>query len=256
MNKKHAISLVFVLVAMVALIVFLAPSAKPEGTLKLYAGAGLRRAVEKLVAEFERLEGVKIEPDYGGSGMVLSRAREDDSADLFMPGDKWYVQRLEELSGKVETTAVVARFVPVIIVPKGNPRGIQGLADFRQEGLTVGLGRAKACQIGRLTDKIFAKAGLKRETLAQQESLTVNELGVWVKMKTVDAAIVWDAIASNIATDVDVIPIEDEWRIESQASLAVLETAPHPESARAFVAFVTSPEGRGILKAAGYTLPE
>jgi len=50
-------------------------------------------------------------------------------------------------------------------------------------------------------------------TLHAQKSLTVNELGVWVKMKTVDAAIVWDAIATNIAADVQTIDLPPEQRI-------------------------------------------
>jgi len=225
----------------------------PTGThLKLYAGAGLRPAVAALVAAFERRTGVAVEPDYGGSGIILSRARASADADLFMPGDVWYVDRLHELAGTVASKRIAAWFVPVIIAAKGNPKRVARVEDLFRDDVSAGIGLAKACQIGRTTTKIFEKHGLDRGMLEAKESLTVNELGVWVKMKDVDAAIVWDAIAANIAEAVDVIEIPREKNVISQVPIAVLTTSRHKASARQFADFVAGDEGRAILKAKGY----
>jgi molybdate transport system substrate-binding protein len=220
--------------------------------LRLYSGAGLRPAVEKLVAAFEARTGIRVEPDYGGSGLVLSRAREDADADLFLPGDGWYVDRLQELSGRVAERAAVAYFVPVIIVAPGNPRGVKSVGDLARDDVRVGLGKADACQVGRASAKILANAGVDPGAVNTQESLTVNELGVWVQMKSVDAAIVWDAIAANMPDDVEQVAIAPEHNVISRVVLARLEGSRHPAWASRFLAFVQGPEGRRILREAGY----
>ena len=193
-------------------------------------------------------------PDYGGSGLVLTRARADNSADLFMPGDVWYVDRYEELTGTKTERASVAYFIPRLIVQKGNPLKIKGITDLtRPEVKKVGLGKPDACQVGRISAAILKKSGVDVADLEVQESLTVNELGVWVRMKSVDAAIVWDAIASNNADDVEIVEIPPEQNIISHVVLGVLPTSRRPEKARKFLEFLSGPEGKEILENNGFT---
>ncbi len=221
-------------------------------TLRIYAGAGLRRAMDALAAEFEKETGIACEMDYGGSGMIISRAREDDNADLFIPGDVWYVDRLHELTGNIEEKKTISYFVPTIIVAKGNPKQVKGLKDFARKDLQVALGNPDACQVGRLCAKIFENAGMDSKTFDAKSSLTVNELGVWVKMADVDAAIVWDAIAANVADSVDIIEIPLEQNKISTVVVGLMKTAAHKEAARKFVAFIASPRGQEILTSKGY----
>ncbi len=220
--------------------------------LRLYAGAGLRPAVEELVKAFAARTGQRIEPDYGGSGLLVTRAREDSGADLFMPGDVWYVDRLHELTGRVESKTAVAWLVPVIIVARGNPKGISSPADFFREGVRVGLGKPQACQIGRISVQILRNHGLDPQRLVAKESLTVNELGVWVKLGDVDAAIVWDAIAANLADAVEVVEIRAESNVLSQVPIALMKTCRDKVGAQRFIDFVAGPEGQAILGRAGY----
>ena len=55
---------------------------------------------------------------------------------------------------------VPARFVTVIITPKGNPANIQKIEDFARPGVRVGLGNPKSCAIGIWHEKTFKKAGI------------------------------------------------------------------------------------------------
>jgi molybdate transport system substrate-binding protein len=218
--------------------------------------------VDELVAEFKKETGITVEPDYGGSGAIITRAALDDQADLFMPGDVWYVDRLEEKTpGRVVSKTSVCYFVPVMIVRADSTRKIETLADLFQDDLTVALGDPSpgGPQVGRLTVKIFEKNGLdygklekKLDTGLLMRSATVNELGVWVKSKTADAAIVWDAIAENIRDHVRVIPIPLERNIISRVVVGQLKTSKHPEQARKFIDFMKSPKGRDILNRNGY----
>ncbi|MCK5919725.1 MAG: substrate-binding domain-containing protein, partial [Methylococcales bacterium] len=104
---------------------------KPKQTsIRLYAGAGMRHAVEALSMAFEQQSGIAVEADYAGSGTLVTRAMGDPSADLFMPGDVWYVDRLHEKTGNIEEKLTVSYFVPTLIVAKGNPFGIRCVGDL------------------------------------------------------------------------------------------------------------------------------
>ncbi len=243
-----------VLVLSVALLCSCDGKRDDKKTLRLYAGAGMRRAVKDLAAAFETETGIRVEPDYGGSGMLISRAQQDPEADLFMPGDVWYVDELDRRAGLIESKTAVSYFVPVIITAQGNPKNITGLQDFFRDDVRVALGRAKACQVGRISGKILKKNGLDRADLDPKESLTVNELGVWVKMGDVDAAIVWDAIAANIADSVQVIEIPADRNIISRVVVGLMKTSKNKEAARRFIDFMTREMGRAILKSNGYRI--
>lgn len=221
-------------------------------TLRVYAGAGLRRAMDVMAEKFEKESGVRCEIDYGGSGMIISRAKEDRDADLFIPGDVWYVDRLNELTGNIKSKTTISYFVPTIIVQKGNPKNIKSVKNFLRKDVQVALGNPKACQVGRLTVKILANAGIRYEDVSAKSSLTVNELAVWVKMRDVDAAIVWDAIAANVADSVDMIEIPKQVNKVSTVVVGLLKTSTHKGEAKAFVEFMAGPEGRKILLGKGY----
>jgi molybdate transport system substrate-binding protein len=223
----------------------------PEG-IRLYAAAGMRLAVDDLIAAFEAQTGIAVEVDYAGSGMLITRAQGDPAADLFMPAEVWYVDQLHEKTGNIEDRATVSYFVPTIIVPKGNPKGIKGIEDLTNPALLVGLGNPKACQIGRMTAKIFENAAVDIAAVNALDSLTVNELGIWVKMNNVDVSVVWDAIAVNIADSVDTIAIPKEINEISVVACGLMKTSANKPAARKFMQFMTGPAGRAILNGNGY----
>ena len=224
------------------------------GRLLLYCGAGLRPAMAEVVEAFGAARGVEVETDYGGSGMTISRLRLAGRGDLFMPGDVWYVE-LAEKEGLVASKRMVCTFVPVILVPKGNPKGIRSLGDLARPGVRLGLGNPKACQIGRLSEKIFGKNGIDAEAIERNlvyASPTVNELGVQVQVGALDAAIVWDAVAAQYAESADVVPIAAEENLVSHVALAVLTCSENPALAEALAEFTAGPDGRAIFGKHGY----
>ena len=224
-----------------------------EKPIVLYAGAGLRRAVDKLIAAFKQKTGMTVDADYAGSGIILARAVNSTNIDLFMPGDIWYVEQLQEKTGKVKSKHHVSYFVPVIVVAKGNPKEVKGLNDLTRKDLRIALGEADSCQVGRLTTQILKKNGIKRSSITAKESTTVNELGVWIKMNNADVAIVWNAIAANISEDVDTVSIPKEKNIISTVCIGLMRTSECKENARKFIEFMTGAEGHRILEENGYT---
>ncbi len=225
------------------------PSA-PRAEVRLFAGAGLRKAVDALCDAFHAETGVSVVPDYGGSGIIMARAKEDLEVDLFMPGDAFYVKELDRLTGgRVARQTTVCYFVPVILVQKGNPKQVRTLRDLARADVALALGRPEACQIGRISRRILKQGGVTDLGKEVKESLTVNELASWVKLRHVDAAIVWDAIAANVADDTDTVEIPQAQNVISRVVVGLMKDAPRKADARRFVEFMTGPGGQAILKA-------
>jgi molybdate transport system substrate-binding protein len=222
--------------------------------VKLYAGAGMRKGVDELIKAFSEQSGVRIDVEYGGSGPMMSRAKIAGDGDLFMPGDVGWVDQLHASAGIVEDKKLVAYFVPVIIVRKGNPEKILKLEDFFRPGLTIALGN-EYCQVGKASKKILEKNGLDIKDIEPKRlmrSKTVNELGLFVKTRRADAAIVWDAIAINNSDALDMIEIPLERNRISQVVVGMLSTGRHKDDARKFVDFIVGDAGQEILKQHGY----
>jgi len=227
-----------------------------ETTLLLYSGAGIRPPVEEIAAEFGRRHGITVECVFAGSEILLARIKLSGAGDVYMPGDVHYVEQADG-EGLIAGSDTACYFIPVILVQKGNPKDIHSLSDLTRPGIRVGLGDPEACAIGRKTAKIFAKNGFSEEKLVETvefRALTVNDLGDKVKLGSLDAVIVWDAIAAYYADSTDVVSIPREWNVISTVPVAVLKSSANPELANKLREFVGSEEGRAIFKKHHYSL--
>lgn len=217
--------------------------------LLLYCGAGIRPPVEELVETFQQEHGVKIAIDYAGSEVLLSKIKVNRTGDLYLPGDKHYIEQAAQ-AGMILSRQPVFYWVPTILVQKGNPKRISGLEDLLKPGLKLGLGDASACAIGRTAQQLLAKNGIAWEdvkgNLAYQ-SLTVNELGMQIQADSLDAVIVWDVMARYYSGYGDEVPIAADKNIISTVDVGVLKFTKNNELAEKFVAFLTSARGKDIF---------
>ena len=226
--------------------------------LTLYCGAGIRPAASALIAEFEKKTGIVVNANYAGSGRLLGSIAAVEKGDLFMPGAELYVDiAVEKGLADAGTKRIVMYFVPVIFVRKGNPKKIRTLADLTREGLRLGLGDERSCAIGKKTLKILEKNGVpwaEVEPNVVYRSGTVTELPLAIELGNVDAGIAWDATARHFAAVGMIVPIPPEKNSISAVPIAVLCSSKRPAEAMGFVEFVTSDEGRSIIRERGYTL--
>ncbi|MCX5684892.1 MAG: molybdate ABC transporter substrate-binding protein [Planctomycetota bacterium] len=196
-----------------------------------------------------------MECDFGGSGMLISRLKLSKRGDLFMPGEKWYVDEAAK-DDLVASQKNVCYFVPVILVQKGNPKNVKTLADLARPGLRLGLGNPKTCQVGRTSEQLFAKNNIANDAVEKNvafRSVTVGELGLQVTMGQLDAAVVWDATAAFYADKADAVAIPPAAGEVSNVSVAILKCSGQPAPAQAFVDFLASPDGQAIFRKQHFT---
>ncbi|MBW1932284.1 MAG: molybdate ABC transporter substrate-binding protein [Deltaproteobacteria bacterium] len=225
-------------------------SAKKE--LLLFCGAGIRPPVAELAEKFQAEHGVKVVIDYAGGGTLIAKIKILQEGDLFMPGDIRYIGVLDD---RILSKKSVCFFVPVIFVQKGNPKNIYTLKDLLRTDVKLGLGDATACAIGEKSRKIFAKNGFDLDELEKKlvfQSQTVNELGMHIQARSLDAVIVWDSIAKYYGDYGDEIKIPVERNIISTVAVGILKHTKDQSLAERFVDFLVSHEGREVFKRHGY----
>jgi len=228
----------------------------PSGTqeLMLYCGAGIRPPADDLIGAFFAEYGIRVVPDYAGSEVLLSKIKLAHRGDLYMPGDKHYVDQADD-AGMILSRRTVCYWVPTILVQKGNPKGIGSLRDLLKPGVKVGFGDPNACAIGKSTEQVLAKNGIKWEQISGNvrfQSLTVNELGMQIQARSLDAVVVWDAMARYYSRYGDQIPIPPEKNVVSTVDAGILKFTKNKDAAEKFVAFLVSEKGREIFARHNY----
>jgi molybdenum ABC transporter molybdate-binding protein len=205
---------------------------------------------------FEKSGGGKVELAYDGSNRLLGQIKLTQKGDLYIAGDADYIGTAKE-QGLVERDAVLCRFVPVIMVAKGNPKKIATLADMTVPGIRIGQADEKAAAIGRLIEGILKLNGVDKNLWQKNvvmRTSTVNELAMAIKLGTVDAVIVWDAVAAKYGDASEIIKIPADKNISPAVGAAVLSFSKHKTTAAAFLDFMTSDKGRSVLHDNGYSV--
>jgi molybdate transport system substrate-binding protein len=224
--------------------------------LFLYCGAGLRPAMEDLRQDFTQRTGVPVLVSYAGSGCLLSMLTFARSGDLYMPGERYYVDQAID-GGHVQNDVTAAYFVAVVMVQKGNPKGIHSLRDLAREDVRVGIGHPDSVACGLVAKKILEKAGLWEAVKANIDARgaytgAAMELSNALALKALDAAINWDAMGYPVLKDVDILTIPREQNIDVPVPLAVLTWTRQKATATRFVEFAMSADGRAHFARHGY----
>ena len=227
-----------------------------HGSLLVLCAAGMRLPVETMAREFEKKTGTKVSLSFDGSNRLLGQIKLTGKGDVYVAGDAEYVDMAAK-EGLVANRSVICHFVPVILVQKNNPKQVKSLADLAKAGTRIGQGDEKAAAVGRIMPQLLELNGV--DTAAWKSNVvmitpTVTELGIGIKLGTVDAVVVWDGVAAAYTDVGEIIRLEPAKNVYPAVEAAVLKMATNQRGAEAFLAFMASEDGKRILKASGYTL--
>lgn len=258
MRMKFPITKIWVLIAMSVLwglVSLSAFCAKPD-PLVVLCGAAIRPPMAESAAEFEKKTGQKLQLTYGASNLLLGQLSISKDGDIFIPGDEWYTDEAHK-RGLVEKPDVVAYFVPVIMVAKGNPKRVNTLKDLTKSGLRLGLADERTAAIGLVSLNLFRRNDISLEEVKRNtvyHSTTAPELGNALKLGHIDAAINYMPVASLYSADCDIVSIPDQQNIISSIPIAVIKSSNNKDAARRFIDFILSTAGQNIFKKHHYSL--
>ena len=222
--------------------------------LTMYCAAGLKPAVEQIAKAYQTEYGVKVNLQYGGSGTLLSNISIAKRGDLYLAADESYIEKAKQ-KGLVTETQPLVFLRPVIAVALGNPWKIEVLEDLKNVQIKLAFANPDAASIGRITKSILMK---KNEwdnfsSFITVMKPTVNDLANDLKIGTIDAAIIWDAVA-NQYPEIDYI-IPDGWaEYEQKTTVGILKFTENSQAALKFLRYLSaSDKGLATFSALGYS---
>jgi molybdate transport system substrate-binding protein len=222
--------------------------------LVIFCGGGIRPPMEELKVAFEKEYSCKLEVNYAGSGTLLGKLMTGSKADIYIPGD---ISFIEKARGKnlITNHKVTAWLAPVLAVAVGNPKDIKGLKDLAREELKVGLGRPEVCAVGNVARDLLTAAGLSARIKPDFEGLTVNALANQLKLKALDAAIIWDATARQYPDSLEIVKIKDADFHAVPFAVSSLKGASNADLAAKFIDFAAGSQGAAIFRKNHYQVP-
>lgn len=222
------------------------------GNVTVFAAASLTESFTQIGKDFEAANpGVKVTFSFAGSSALATQINQGAPADVFASAAPANMKTVTDAGNGDGNPTTFVRNQLVIAVPKGNPKGVTGLADLTKPDAKVAL-CAEQVPCGAAAKKALDAAGVKLTpvTLEQDVKGALSK----VKLGEVDAALVYRTDAKT-AADVDGIEFPESAAAINDYPIIVLKNAANKPAAQAFVNYVLSDTGRGVLTAAGFQAP-
>jgi len=222
--------------------------------LVVYAAPTSRLPLEAIAGDYERETGRRVELRFGPSEDILTKVRfpsPAEPADLFIPADDSYVRQAREW-GLAAESVPIARVRAVLLTARGNPKGIAGWPDLLRDGVRVAVPNPGAA-VGKLAREHLTRTG-RWDALRPHvvDAGSVTEAANAAKGGGVDAAIVWDAVASGPNyKDQTVLAVPELDGVEGRVEVAVLTQSRDPAAARRLARYITATD-RGLAHFRGY----
>ena len=178
---------------------------RPE--VVLFSGAMLRPGVEKTLKEFQQREGCRITTVYNGCGILCAQMRAGQRPDAYFSCDTSFMKTVADLY--LDPVNVVDNQL-MIIVQKGNPKGIQTVQDLAKPGLRVGLAHHEKSAMGNITWQMLVQMNLY-DALGPNlklESPTGDFLINQIRTGSLDAIIACRSNWTGVREYLDAIPID------------------------------------------------
>ncbi|HDR1051969.1 TPA: molybdate ABC transporter substrate-binding protein [Pasteurella multocida] len=211
--------------------------------LYLYAGAGLKDPVEKIVKQFEKETGNNVTIEYSGSGQLLARYNTVKTGDLYLPGSSDYVEKLEK-TGDVKASAPLVLHIPVMAIRKEKSAGIDSFKALAESNLRLGIGDSKAMALGKGAEKMLELSGYQAQLNDKivVKAATVKQLMLYLLNGDVDAAVVGRSGAWKVRDKVDLLPNPADTP-EEKVTIALLASTKHPKEAKQLLDLFNSEQG-------------
>lgn len=219
-------------------------AASKSEPLAVFCAANLVKPVTEIAAQYEKEMGVKVGIQPGGSGTLLSQLQAAKKGDLYIAADDGNIADAKSKQLIREVLPLVMQH-PVVVVKKGNAKGIHSLTDLMKADVKLSLTDPGAASIGRITKKLLGDQWQKLADHAAVMKATVSDVAADVKLGAVDAGIVWDATVSQFK-ELEAVEVPELTKHREHASVAVLSFCERPTEALKFARYLAASD-RGAL---------
>jgi molybdate transport system substrate-binding protein len=238
-------------------------AAFPDGDVELtvFAAASLTDAYAAIVDQIAaRHPNITIHVETAGSQTLVTQLSEGARADVLATADTGTMRQAQE-AGLIDGEPVIFTANRLVIVtPADNPAGIASVEDLAGDGVKLVIAGADVPAGRYARQAICAWAGDDAGAIAAigdnvvSEEVDVRSVLTKVQLGEADAGVVYasDVAAARIAgTPLNIVEFPSD--VPTTATYPIAPVAGGDvDAARAFIAFVTGPEGQRILADYGF----
>lgn len=224
-----------------------------DTVLRVQAAASLTDAFETIAEEFEaRNEGVSVEATYDSSGTLAEQAADQAPGDVLATADETSMQTAVDGDAVGAGPEIFATNTLVVVVPAGNPAGIESFEDLDADDVTY-VACVETAPCGTIAQTLIDDAGLTNDPASLEPD--VRATLERVVADEADAGLVYTTDAMSAGDDVETLEIPGAEDDPTSYPIGVLEQSEDPEAAQGFVDLVLSDYGQGVLSDAGFQSP-
>ncbi len=234
-----------------------APDPPTGESLRIFAASSLTEAFQEMADAFEDASpGTDAVLVFAGSQVLRLQIEQGARADIFASADPRHMESLAQ-EGLVTGPRLLAENELVVIVPPGNPAGIEAFADLAgADRVVIGTPNvpvgAYAREVLRRAEAVGALPGFEEAVMRRvvSEESNVRQVRAKVELGEADAALVYrtDAVPGRVTT----VQVPPRANVRARYLIGVVAGTRNPAAAERWVAFASSPEGRRILSRHGF----
>ena len=224
-----------------------------SGTLTVLAAASLTEGFEVLADRFEAAhDGVSVELAFDSSATLAEQVNQGAPGDVLATADERTMQLVTDAGSAAGDPEVFATNELVLVVPAGNPAGIDELADL-DGGDSDYVVCVESAPCGALAASVLDDAGISAPPAS--EEVDVKAVLSKVELDEADAGLVYATDAVAAGDRVQAIDVPAAGDAVNRYPIAATADAAEPDLAAAWVELVLSDEGQQVLRDAGFGAP-
>lgn len=227
----------------------------------------LLAAFKKAYPEYQRIFAETLPPgilakQIIGGNIVIGNMRISLKPDVYTAGKS----RIDQMPEYFSSTKLYAKNRLALMVQKGNPKKIKGLTALADPTLRISMPNPEWEGIGKRIEEAYVKAGgepLKNaimKTKVGDSSTYLTQIHhrqspMRILYGKSDVAPVWYSevfYQKMIGHPVDMVEIPKKENIEAQYIAGLMKSAPHPQAAKDFMAFLTSEAAKQVYRKYGF----
>jgi molybdate transport system substrate-binding protein len=225
--------------------------------LTVSAAADLLTAFTELGGKFEQETGVHVTFNFGSSGVLAQQIQQGAPVDLFASANRSYVDALAA-RGLIlpDTVRIYARGQLVLWTRSDSPLSLKGIDDLtRPEVKRVAIANPEHAPYGVAAREALQNSGIwnavePKLVLAENIQQTMQ----FAATGNVDAAL--GSLSLAVGSNGHWVVVSPNLYSPIDQALGVVKGARNEREARAFAAFVSSPQGEAVMAKYGFTRPE
>ena len=244
---------------LLALLLCFAPGRGLAGTserdLVVAAAADLVFALREIAPIFEKEHEVKVTLTFGSTGQLAQQIQHGAPVDVFFAANVAYVDDLRAEGAILFDSMELYAQGQIVLATQKNRSGILTLKDLTRDDVKrVAIANPAHAPYGMAAREALMSAGLWTQVqpkLVYGEN--VRQALQFLQTGNVDAAIIALSVAQ--VTEVQFTRIDQSLYKPIVQVAAVTARSRQPDLARAFIRFVSGPQGRPIMKRFGFLPP-